>query len=193
VRTGQEPNETRMRQFSISHSQLVVLTLGVCLGLSLHSAESWSQIYRYTNEAGETVFSDQPPADGSAQEVEVSPTNSAMPTKPAAWRNRPQSPQSPPTYQTTITAPADQTTLPPGPGNVDVSASFSPPLAGGERVALTLDGERTGDPQRHGRWQLSNLYRGEHKLIAERIGRGGEVIDRSPVVTLYVYRPKVAR
>lgn len=182
-----------MRQSSLSHSQLVVLILGVCLGLSLHSAESWSQIYRYTNEAGEIVFSDQPPADGSAQEVEVSPTNSAVPTKPVARRDGLQSPPSPQAYQTTITAPADQTTLPPGPGNVDVSASFSPPLAGGERVALTLDGERTGDPQRNGRWQLSNLYRGEHKLIAERIGRNGDVIDRSPVVTIYVYRPTVAR
>ena len=182
-----------MRQFSISHSQLVVFTLGVCLGLSLHSAESWSQIYRYTNEAGDTVFSDQPPADGSAQEVEVSPTNSAVPTKPATRRDSPQSPQSPQTYQTRITTPVDQTTLPPGPGNVDVSASFSPPLASGERVALTVDGVRMGGPQRSTRWQLSNLYRGEHKLIAERIGRSGEVIDRSPVVTLYVYRPSVAR
>jgi len=53
-----------------------------------------------------------------------------------------------------------------------------------------MDGAPIGNPQRSNSWQLSNVFRGEHNMIVQRIN-GGNVVNSSVPITVYVLRPSV--
>ena len=168
--------------------------LALCLTTCAISAQ---QIYKHTDENGNVSFSDTKPANvqpEDVEEVELNATNSAPPPPDIPEAETPQETeqeQESIPYESVITSPSDDTTLPMGPGNFAVTASFSPPLRSGERVQLLMDGTPMGGPQRGSAWQLSNVFRGEHSLVAQRIGRGGDVLDSSQPVTVYVLRPSI--
>ena len=80
-----------------------------------------------------------------------------------------------------------------GPGNFAVQAVFSPRLAPDETLQLLLDDEPLGTPQRTASWQLTNVYRGEHRLRVVRLDESGAQLDASTTSTVYVMRPIVNR
>lgn len=171
-------------------------SLAALIMLSLCSpAIAQNQIYKYKDKDGNTVFSDTKPTTptpNTVEEVELKTINSSAPvtaTKPAPEAKAAEDTKI--VYSDTITSPADGSTIPMGPGNFSVSARLSPPLSGGERVLLVLDGAPVGEPQRSGSWSLNNVFRGEHKLLIQRIGRGGKVIATSQPSTVYVLRPSI--
>ncbi|EED36337.1 conserved hypothetical protein [Luminiphilus syltensis NOR5-1B] len=149
------------------------------------------RVYKYVDEQGNVEFSDKPPAPGdSAEPVELNPANRSAPppdiAKPVA-----KAPVARPEYDTVITAPSDGSTIPMGPGNFAVAAQANPALASGERLQLLIDGAPVGKPQRGSSWQLSNVFRGEHKLVVKRLLTSGGELDRSEPVTVYVLRPSI--
>lgn len=154
-----------------------------------------ADIYQYKDKDGNVVFSDKPPSDTAAREVEevkLGTINSAQPPPHIPAPNVPDEPEaSKVRYSSTITSPADGSTIPMGPGNFAVTALMSPPLNSDERAVLTLDGQPVGDPQRGSSWQLRNVFRGEHQLVVERHDEKGNVADTSEPVTVYVLRPSI--
>jgi len=96
-----------------------------------------------------------------------------------------------PQFETKIVLPADNATIPMGPGNFSVQVSLSPRLEAGENLLLLMDGEPVGTPQRIPNWQLSNVYRGEHRLQVLRIDDKGAELDASNISTVFVMRPIV--
>ncbi|GIS01506.1 MAG: hypothetical protein CM15mP103_00570 [Gammaproteobacteria bacterium] len=89
--------------------------------------------------------------------------------------------------------PADNATIPMGPGNFAMQAALNPRLAPSETLQLLLDGDPVGAPQRIANWQLTNVYRGEHQLQVVRLDASGAQLDASPASTVYVMRPIVNR
>ena len=162
---------------------------------ALCSFTAQAQIYKYTDKDGNVVFSDQPPSDSTqdtVEEVQLRETNTApapqvAPKAATTTENKPKKIA----YSTTITSPADGTTIPMGPGNFAVSARVTPALGPGERLQLLMDGTPVSEPKRAGNWQLSNVFRGEHKLVVERLDRSGKALDSSAATTVYVLRPSV--
>lgn len=176
---------------STSKPLLIALIL-IGIGVSEHLS---AQIYKYRDENGNIVFSDQAPANtpsSEVEQVELGATNSSAPP-PEMTRPEPAKPdaESEVSYETVITSPADGSTIPMGPGNFAVTATFAPALKSGERVQLELDGAVIGEPQRGGAWQLTNVFRGEHKLVVRRLDKKGKTLHSSPAVTVYVMRPSI--
>lgn len=165
------------------------------IGVLCSPTPAHAEIYQYKDKNGNVVFSDTPPTGQQAVEVEevhLGTTNSAEPPPNIPLSAGAGKPQKPPTqYSSTITSPADGSTIPMGPGNFTVTGVMSPPLNSGETALLTLDGQPVGEPQDGSSWQLRNVFRGEHKLVIERRDAQGGVVDSSAPVTVYVLRPSV--
>ena len=177
-----------------NYSYLTLLRPLVLLVLLSGPVIAQTPIYKYVDENGQTVFTDQPPTTGSeAESIEIDPINSAVPPTIDKDRSTPsmQEKNSVVDYQTVITSPGDGDTIPMGPGNFSVSAALSPPLSANERVRLVVDGITVGKAQRQPLWQLNNVFRGEHKLVVERLKGDEQVVHRSTSSTVFVLRPSI--
>ena len=80
-----------------------------------------------------------------------------------------------------------------GPGNFVVQVAVRPGLGTGEQLVLTLDGEPVSAPQRTSSWQLTNVFRGEHRLQVLRLDANGARQHASAEQVVYVMRPIVRK
>jgi Domain of unknown function (DUF4124)/Penicillin-Binding Protein C-terminus Family len=152
-------------------------------------------VYRTTDAQGNVVFTDSPPTNATpADRVEIRPTNTVQPTqvppRPAA-ENTPNAEAYVATYTLSITEPANETTVPMGPGDFSVSVNVSPALRSAENLQLFIDGAPEGKPQRATTWRLTNVNRGQHDLTVGVIDDAGQTLATSPPVRVFVMRPSV--
>ena len=171
-----------------------MIRLLLLLSLRLPVATQGSQpSYQCTDAQGNVVFTDKPPAEGTArEEVTLRRLNTQpAPDMSSAPAPRDIAPEAEPAVArtVTITSPADQTVIPMGQGDFTVEASAQPPLSSGEKLVLQIDGAPVGDAQTNGRWALTNVLRGGHDLTVVRLGASGAEVARSPSVHVQVMRP----
>ncbi len=156
-----------------------------------------AQIYRTVDENGNVVFTDTPPADGtSGEEVELQPINTTPPPEPRPdlAPREPEVAESEPDaveYGVAITVPANETTIPMGPGNFSVSAVVRPALGADHSLQLYMDGTPWGDPQSVPSWALTNVFRGAHDITIAVVDGTGEHLSVSEPVRVYVLRPSI--
>ena len=152
-------------------------------------------VYKVTYADGDVTFTDTPPlsSGGTIEEHAVHPRKTAKPTESTRVPATPFEVDEPIRYNTRIVTPADNATIPMGPGNFAMQAALNPRLAPSETRQLLLDGDPVGAPQRIANWQLTNVYRGEHQLQVVRLDASGAQLDASPASTVYVMRPIVNR
>jgi len=162
---------------------LIILLLAIPLGAT-------AQIYKSVDESGNTVYSDTPPANGSAVEnVELGTTNSTPPPPTVNRVPEPVVKQEKTELVVAIISPEEESTIPVGfAGNFSVSASVSPAMRKGEKAQLLMDGVPMGEPQSGLTWSLSNIFRGAHALTVNITGPQGQSLGASPPVTVYVRR-----
>lgn len=159
--------------------------------------QAQTSVYRTTDEHGNVVYTDSPPAGSSSSErVEVREPNTAPPppdiAAPAtgAGKTAANTPAHAGTdWQVAITAPVTETTIPNGPGNFSVAAEVSPALRGELALQLYLDGEPHGEPGPQSVWNLTNVTRGAHDLTVSVVDEEGEPLATSEPVRVYVFRP----
>ncbi len=150
-----------------------------------------AQVYRVVDEDGNVTYTDQPPAD--AEPVDIREPNISAPPSAEAF------PAPPPEqisdegassgYKVAITAPANETIIPRGPGNFSVSASVTPALGRDHMLQLLLDGEPRQEPQTGTSWALTNVFRGEHNLTVAVVDKEGKRLSTSAPVKVFVFRP----
>lgn len=181
------------RQTEQRHTVSWMLTAAICLAPAHGSIAQ--PVYKVTDADGNVTFTDTPPlsSDGSIEEHSVQAPNTAKPIETTRTPAAPVEVEEPIRYDTLIVTPADNATIPMGPGNFAVQAALNPRLASDETLQLLLDGEPVGAPQRIANWQLTNVYRGEHQLQVVRLDERGVQLDASPSSTVYVMRPIVNR
>lgn len=150
-------------------------------------------IYRTTDAEGNVVFTDAPDASARpAEPVKVQRPNIVEPPpqiQPLPDVNVSSAEQEAPPYTVTIVAPADETSIPMGPGNFSVSVSVRPALQKYEGLQLFVDGVPWGSPQRDNMWDLINVFRGQHDLTVAVVNNAGETRAMSAPVRVYVHRP----
>jgi len=153
-------------------------------------------IYKVVDEKGNVTFTDTPPGDKDATvEVHIlrdTNTANAVSATPAT-AGQTTRPDEVTQYETHITRPASGSTIPMGPGDFIVQAEITPGLESGEQLILMLDGTPVSAPQLSPTWQLSNVFRGAHRLQVVRLSKAGEALSESPEHTVYVMRPSVNR
>ncbi|MCG7599971.1 DUF4124 domain-containing protein [Halomonas sp. McH1-25] len=189
--------------------RLSSLLLGILLPWASLEAAT---VYRYTDEQGNVVFTDQPRGNSERIKLEPltvvpslnveTPAASSVPQRndtgqaerSSRLRNsesRPGAPFMPySTFQ--IASPQDEATLQTGyGGNVQVELDIDPDLRPDHRVRLLVEGEISQSAMHTKAFMLTNLNRGEHVLQAELLDAAGQVRHRSAPVTLYVHRASV--
>jgi hypothetical protein len=163
----------------------------ILLFCTLLGAGASAQVYRVVDENGNVTFTDRPPEN--AERVEVGPTNTAPPPATDLYPTPAPKPadkaDAESGYKVAITAPANETIIPRGPGNFSVTASVTPALGRGHKLQLLLDGQPRQDPQAGGSWALTNVFRGEHNLTVAVIDGDGKQLATSEPVTVFVFRP----
>ena len=178
-------------------SKAMLKRLIAVLFMAAATAAAAQSVYRVVDEDGNVTFTDTPPSGAVA---EVQPLNApnttpaiSIPGQPSDDDTAPQSTDAMVEYDTRITSPADQSTIPMGPGNFVVQVAVRPGLGTGEQLVLTLDGEPVSAPQRTSSWQLTNVFRGEHRLQVLRLDANGARQHASAEQVVYVMRPIVRK
>lgn len=144
---------------------------------------------------GNVTFTEAPPLSGDStiEEHSVQAPNSAKPTQATLAPAASAVAGEPTRDDARIVTPADNATIPKGSGNFTVRAAWNPRLASSETLQLVLDGEPVGAPRHTASWQLSNVYRGEHRLQVVRLDESGAQLDASAASTVYLLQPSLNR
>jgi hypothetical protein len=180
---------------------LLCHTLGILL-IAL-AGLAHAQIYKWTDDQGNTIYSDQPHPNSS--QVELPPTNTLetnvpqMPASPtgSSSQNSDRQGQLSNGYNTLqITSPGDDEAIRANDGNVTLVINTEPPLSPGHILRASVDGQLrqeavAGNGQSTQRLTLSELDRGSHDIVAVVTNTRGEEVDRSPGITVHVQRTSV--
>ena len=168
--------------------------ISCCLLLAL-SLPAAAQIYKYTDEKGNTVFTNQPPGGVPAQEIRLQQPNTiqSAPAEPASGviGSGAAEEGALPYEQLAIGNLPTEEALRANNGTFSVDVLVAPTLAPTHRLHLLLDGAPYGEPTSATRIDLVNVDRGEHSLAVEVINAAGETVQRSEPVTFTVQRVNV--
>lgn len=153
-----------------------------------------AQIYKTTDQNGNVVYTDKPPVTGdSAEKVKLNPINTSAPPREVI---RPSTKEvseeaTAVSYSIDIVSPANETTVPMGPGNFLLSANIEPTPGAGETLQLQVDGVPWGEPQTSASWALTNVFRGAHDLTVSVLDKKGAPLGTSSPIRVYVMRPSI--
>ena len=165
----------------------------ICL-LLLCSMLAQAQIYRVITPDGRVIYTDTPPEDGEAEEVDL-PDIIIQPATEVPNRNSsaeseesraPQAQQNLPTP--TIQRPAEQEVIPPGQREVTVVAQASTPLPSGFVYILLINGNQEGEPSTTPVWTLTNPNPGAQRAQVVIVDEQGSRRVSSEIRTFYVIR-----
>lgn len=160
-----------------------------------------AEIYRWVDDSGNVVFSDEPQA--GAERVDLPPTTTYTPVDEEAATDEilklsPEDedeaqPQDVPDYQIRIVAPANDESIWVNNGDVTVSMIVEPTLDAerGDQVILRLDGEPVSEPRNTTTFQLNNLSRGTHSLNATVVDSNGVTLTSTGTVTFHLHRASI--
>ena len=176
----------------MSRLLLICCTLLGILWLS-GSCIAAGTVYRFVDEKGNVIFTDDPKQGGKA--VDLTPLTT-IPSRPPPYSGFSISPSRSstgdvfPSYtRFAIASPESGTTLPNGlAGDVKVRLAIEPALHQNHRVQLLVDDRLHQPPQRGSTFVLKGLERGRHSLSAELLGEDGRVLESTAPTILYVKR-----
>ena len=144
-------------------------------------------VFRAADADGHVTFTYTPPLSG-ASTIDGQSVHAPNSAKPTQTTQAPVEVEEPARQDTRIVARANNTTILMEAGNFVVQAAWTPRLASGETLQLLLDGEPVDAPQRIASWQLTTVYRGEHRLQMVRLNESVTQRDTSAASTVYVMR-----
>jgi hypothetical protein len=150
-----------------------------------------AQIYKYTDAAGNTAYSNQPPDGVDARAVDLPPINSIErqplidPAQPLTGNNT--EPAHRAYEKLELTGLPTTEALRANNGTFTINVMIKPRLQGSHLLRLLLDGQPYGQPGNVPTLQLVNIDRGEHRLAVQVID-GEKVVQQSPATTVTVQR-----
>jgi hypothetical protein len=154
-------------------------------------------VYKWEDENGQVHYSDVP--HEGAEEIELQPVQTfSLPAVTSASDatkdgNADTEDQVAPGYASlAITSPSMEETIWNTGGKVTVNMSLQPSLQMGHSIRLFLDGQMLVDlPTKASSVQLSEVYRGEHKVSAEVQNENGQVLIKADPVTFFYHQSGV--
>lgn len=174
--------------------------------LLLFSFPALAEIYRWVDENGNVVFTDEP--HPQAEKIEVSPSTVYTPDDSIRAPEPDQPPltlspepdtsdadnEAPATsYDLRIIAPSGDESIWSNNGDLTVSMIVEPALDAeqGHKILLQLDGEAVSEPRASTTFQLNNLNRGTHTLDAMVVDDNGNTFASSPVISFQLHRTSI--
>lgn len=157
-----------------------------------------AEIYSYTDEQGNRVFTDRP-GGRAVEQVKPRPTNS-MPAAEPRDMLAPAPTAAPATKSATnrytqleILTPLPDATIRDNAGGLQVSVGSTPQLLPGHAYRLLLDGSDTGLSGSNPQFALENVDRGSHQLSVQVVDQSGALVQSSPPSTFHMMRTSLAQ
>lgn len=167
--------------------------------LVLYAGSLSAQVFSWTDENGNRVFSDQ--AHPDAESIDLGPVNTIEPPPPSAmeWQNDRDRSSSPGQQKQTgykrlaITSPTNDEAVRANDGILSLTVETDPPLSGNHLLRAEVDGSPAGEPMPGNgnathQLQLNGLDRGSHAITAVVVNARGEVIQRSKPLQIHIQR-----
>ncbi len=149
-----------------------------------------AEIYRWQDENGRIIFSDQYHSD-----AEVINVPKPASYKPPAINNLPDEAVAEETqaYEISILSPQAGESIWANDGTLPVNVDLQPQLNAekGEKLSLSLDGVVTGEPQSSTSFTVPVIERGAHTVSVSLINDTGATLATSETVTFQVHRASV--
>jgi hypothetical protein len=165
-----------------------ILAFVLCLVLPCVGVQA-QKIFRVVQPDGTVEFTDVPPSNRPAEEIQVQPLNT-MPGIAPAPQTSTQTAENRGYSNFRITSPSNEEAIRDNAGNVNVDLKLEPSLRSGDKIALLLDGESFGGGKATA-ITLSDMDRGTHNLQAVVKNSSGQVVARSNSVTFTLQRRSV--
>jgi hypothetical protein len=153
-------------------------------------------VYKWVDENGNVIFSDEP-RPGAEEIEDVTPQTYSSPVKPreeapeSAGQTAAEPEKEPFRYgKVAITRPENDTTIRDNTGAVPVSVSIEPHLNTdeGDKVEYYVDGQKVLGPTDATSVTLANVFRGTHSISIKVVSAGGNVVKSAGPVTIHVRR-----
>lgn len=173
-----------------------ILIFSLLLLPALALAGEAATTYKWVDEDGKVHYSDSPPPGVEATEAELPPLITVPPPTTQtesslidpAERTKPQ-----PYYQALrITEPANEQALWANSGQLTITLAVAPELRANHTVAVFLDGKQAAGPTQQAQVTIPGVVRGTHTLTAVIVDAKGQILLRSPTVTVHVHKHSVA-
>ena len=161
-----------------------------CLVLLLLALPIHAEIYRWQDESGRIIYSDQFHPDAELINV---PKPASY--KPPVINNVPDAPRADLVqgYELSISSPQEDEALWANDGNVPVSVDLEPALNSEkeEKLVIILDGMPVGEPQSSTSFTVPIIERGSHTIAVSLVDKAGMTLATSAPVTFQYHRPSV--
>ena len=156
-----------------------------------------AEMYKWTDAQGQIHYSDRPPPSG-AEKVEVIPVQTYHASALAQGKPTTESPNSrgqAVSYSVfEIRRPQMDDVIQNSGGSVSVELRLTPILQPGHAVWLYLDGKRLDGMSTTGTsFELSNVIRGDHTLVAAIVDTAGKQIVSAPAVKFTVRQTSIGK
>ncbi|MDH5764588.1 MAG: DUF4124 domain-containing protein [Gammaproteobacteria bacterium] len=159
--------------------------------LCLFFTSSYAELYKWIDETGETVYSDEPPNDKA--EPLVPPPISTTPAVKYTPKAKPEIEEE--LKETSysvfkIASPTTNQILEDNTGNITVNFKISPALdiKQGHTISLLLDNQKKIEGGTSSSLVLKNIDRGTHSLQALIKNKQRKTLKKSQVVTIHMRR-----
>ncbi len=159
-----------------------------------------AEVYRWVDENGNTVFSDQPSANAQQIELPEPSTYSPVIIPPEVQADSEQTEDGgeqemppAPNYELQIASPQDDEALRVNDGNLTVNIQIRPALSQqrGDMIQLRMDGRPYGQPSSGLSFNLANVDRGTHTLAAVVMNANGEELAQSATIKFHLQRNSI--
>ena len=166
--------------------------LWILLFFILSSAHA--EVYRWHDEQGRVVYSDEYIPGAELVEVSDLPTYTPTPIlQPvvAVEEDSTTEEELIPDYQLSITSPENDQTIRANDGNLDVTVDLSPALDNekrGDQLIVLVDGQQQGSAISEANFKLTNIDRGTHTLTVSVVDSEGKILIISKAVTFHIQR-----
>ena len=173
-----------------------MVTIATCVLAALVAGTASAETYKWVDAQGQIHYSDRPPPAG-AEKVELLPAqtyHARAPTKSPAPGAAARSGDGPIAYkQFDMRRPRSGDVVSNSGGTVSVELRLEPALQPGHSIWLYLDGKRVdGLPATATSFQLSNVWRGEHRVVASVMNAAGKAVISTETVPFVVRQTSVA-
>ncbi len=160
----------------------------------LNAAGNTNDVIWYSkNSKGNPTWSDQ--HQNGASEYKPGTKNNIVSTvhRSTTTKSHQISTIAQPSQTITILYPTNEQSIRKNNGNIAVRVSLETPSYNANQIKLTLDGKAVSSklPARQTTFNLNNIDRGEHTIVATLISESGKVIAVSKPVTFYLLRHSI--
>jgi hypothetical protein len=150
-----------------------------------------AEVFRWVDTDGQVHYSDRPSPGAERVAIDVAPppaTTTAGVSSPASAPSAAEEKPAAAVYESlTIQAPGQDEVLWNIEGQLDVAVTPQPALQPGHRLQLLLDGQAVAELEAGiTRSRLSDVYRGQHTLLAKIQNESGVTLMQSAPVTFQV-------